>query len=141
MTDSIKARGFTLIELMIVAAIVAILAGVAYPSYVESVRRGARAEARAAMLNMAQIQERNFTDRGTYVAVTTSSGAPWSSVNWSGTNQANRKYDITVASASSSVYTITATPVSPFSDPTCGNLTLTNDGTRGSTGDVTNCWK
>ena len=55
MTDSIKTKGFTLIELMIVVAIVAILAGFAYPSYVESVRRGARAEARAAMLNMAQL--------------------------------------------------------------------------------------
>ena len=139
--NSQKSMGFTLIELMIVVTIVGILASVAYPSYVEYVRRGARAEARAAMLNMAQLQERNFSDRGAYVEVASgAAAAPWSSYNWSGSNFNNRKFDITVASATSA-YTITATPVAPHSDPTCGNLTLTNEGTRGATGNVAECWK
>ena len=45
-----KHQGFTLIELMIVVAVVAILSSIAYPSYTEYVRRGHRAEARAGLL-------------------------------------------------------------------------------------------
>ena len=47
-------RGFTLIEVMIVVAIVGILSAIAYPSYQEYVRRGHRAEARAGLLQAAQ---------------------------------------------------------------------------------------
>lgn len=137
-------RGFTLIELMIVVTIVAILATIAYPSYQNYVRRAARAEARAALLNMAQLQERNFSDRGAYVAV--SAGAltnGWQNANWSGSSYASRKYDITVTPGNpASTYTITAAPANGFSEPQCGSLTLTNDGTRGSSaGDAVVCWK
>ena len=129
-------------ELMIVVAIVGILAAIAYPSYQDYVRRSARAEARAAMLHMAQLQERNFTDRGAYVAI--ASGAltdGWQSANWSGSNFNSRKYDVTVA-VGTPPFTITATPTNGFSDPRCGNLTLASDGTRGSSvGDLATCWK
>ena len=58
--------GFTLIEVMIVVAIVSILAAVAYPSYIDSVRKGKRAEARAALMNLLQQQERYFTQNNSY---------------------------------------------------------------------------
>ncbi len=90
--------GFTLIELMIVVAIVGILATIAYPSYQDYVRRSARAEARAAMLNMAQLQERNFSDRGAYVAITSALRSDgWANANWSGgSSYGERKYEIKV---------------------------------------------
>ena len=141
--DSTKQNGFSLIELMIVVAIVGILARVAYPSYVEYVRRGARAEARSAILNMAQYQERNFSDRGAYVAVVsgTTPAAPWNSLNWSGSNYASRKYDVTVTTGTPP-FTITATPANGHTDPSCANLTLTNEGTKGSSaGSAATCWK
>jgi type IV pilus assembly protein PilE len=132
-------RGFTLIEVMIVVAIVAILSSVAYPSYQEYVRRGARAEARAAMLKMSQYQERNFSDRGAYVAVTSSTtDEPWASLNFSGATKAARKYDITVNSANG---TVTATAANGFSDAVCSPLTLTSQGVKGAAGDVATCWK
>lgn len=141
-------RGFTLIELMIVVAIVAILASLAYPSYQEYVRRAARAEARAAILQMVQLQERNFTDRGAYAAVSSGTLANvWQSYNWSGSSYASRKYDVTVAlsvvvGAATYPYVVTATPANGFSDPRCGNLTLRSDGIRGSSvGDAATCWR
>lgn len=67
-TASIHHKGFTLIELMITVAIVAILGALAYPSYLESVRKGRRAEARAALTNLMQQQERQLTQNNTYLA-------------------------------------------------------------------------
>lgn len=64
-----QVKGFTLIEVMITVTIVAILSALAYPSYAESVRKGRRAEARAALLNFMQQQERNLTQHNTYAIV------------------------------------------------------------------------
>ncbi len=144
MSKPYRQAAFTLIELMIVVAIVGILAAVAYPSYQEFVRRAARAEARAAVLNMAQLQERNFPDRGAYATVDGSSAAPWAASSYfSGTNYASRKYGVVVATANSNpTHTITATPENGYSDPKCDNLTLASNGTRGSSsGNAVDCWK
>ena len=61
-----KHKGFTLIELMIVVAVVGILTAVAYPSYAEYVRRGHRADAKAGLLQAQQWMERAATATGEY---------------------------------------------------------------------------
>ncbi len=62
-----RARGFTLIELMIVVAVVAILAAIAWPSYQEHVRKARRAQAKADIVEYAQMAERFHTVNNTYV--------------------------------------------------------------------------
>ncbi len=61
-----KSAGFSLIELMIVVAIIAILAAVAFPSYQESVKKSRRSDAQTALLGFAQAMERHYTDNGFY---------------------------------------------------------------------------
>lgn len=63
--------GFTLIELMIVVAVVGILAAIAYPSYTESVLKGKRAQGRTALAELLQQQERYATQRNCYMGFTT----------------------------------------------------------------------
>lgn len=143
--------GFTLIEMMIVVAIVGILAAIAYPSYQEYVRRGNRAEARATMMDIAQMQERYFSSNNAYLTIPAAPAAPpagWK--NWSGSSGAV-KYNLSVAvvAADGSVsppvpasFTITATPAAGYADPNCSSLTFDNSGSKGSSPKGTDyCWK
>lgn len=65
-TRNRTARGFSLIELMVALAVLAILSAIAYPSYVETVLKGRRSEARAALAELMQQQERHMTQAGSY---------------------------------------------------------------------------
>jgi type IV pilus assembly protein PilE len=64
-------KGFTLIELMIALAIVAILATIAYPAYNDYVIRSRRAEAKSALVTASQFLERRFSTQNTYLTSTT----------------------------------------------------------------------
>lgn len=132
-----KHHGFTLIELMIVVAIVAILSSISLPSYQEYIRRGHRAEARAALLQAAQWMERAATANGVYPL----NAAFPSSLT---TIQSDR-YTIALASTTGAAYTLTATPKNGQVGDKCGNYTLTHAGARGaasltSGALVTECW-
>lgn len=118
-------QGFTLIELMVVVAIIGILASLAYPSYMESVRKSNRADAKATMLQVAGQEERYYTENNVYGSMIAIGYAAESIASPSG------RHNITLATANAaSTYIISATPVS--TDPTCGVLTLTNTGVTAS---------
>ncbi|WP_040327863.1 type IV pilin protein [Acidovorax delafieldii] len=135
-------RGFTLIEVMIVVAIVGILSAIAYPSYTEYIRRGHRAEARAALLQAAQWLERAATATGTYPLTASFPNTL--------TTVPSGRYSVAVASPPASAtagaaFTLTATPAGGQVGDKCGNYTLTHSGVRGAasatTGAlVTECW-
>ena len=141
-----REKGFTLIEVMIVAAIVGILAGIAYPSYKAYIARASRAELRALMLDIAQKQERYYSSNNTYLAISAPTAtAPTGWINFSGgTTMAARKYDVSVAlSGGGTGYTITGAPSNGYSDTTCGTYTLTQTNARGNSGNSrpsAECW-
>lgn len=130
-----RARGFTLIELMITVAIAAILVAVALPNYTEYVRRSARAEARAGLQQAAQWMERGATARGTY-PLTADFPATLARVP-------SGRYAIALASADGASFTLTASRQGAQAGDKCGDFTLTNTGVRGNTNNtetVQNCW-
>ncbi|MBA3058929.1 MAG: type IV pilin protein [Gammaproteobacteria bacterium] len=133
--------GFTLIELMIVVAIVGILSAVAYPSYTESVRRGDRSAARAALLEAQQFMERYYAANSRYSTAADGTGSPTLPPRLQAVPEGSPKYDLTVSAVTLNSYTLTA---DPRAADKCENLTLTNTGVKGRSATVPTipeCWK
>lgn len=147
-----RTAGFTLIELMIVVAIVGILAAIAYPSYIDSVRKGRRAEGRAAIANLLQQQERFFTQNNRYQDFL-SSAVPATFKGYSGENGPAAANYLLAAQACAAIggvvpglrdcIDIVATPqTGVFSDPDVTSLSTNSMGLRSCTGaNQSRCWK
>ena len=90
-------RGFTLVEMMIAIGIIAILASIAYPSYVGSVKKSRRVEAQTALQQVATLEEQYFSETGSYTADLTKLGL--GSKTWNRTE--NKFYIFRVAAPSS----------------------------------------
>lgn len=127
--------GFTLIELMIVVAIIGILSAIAYPSYSQYVLRSNRADAQALMLETAQFMERYFTtNNGTYAGA-----AVISAVSPRGAAGTNVRYNLDFSVVpSATAYTLRAIPQNGQTGDACGTLTMAHTGAQTPT--TTGCW-
>ena len=129
-----KFRGFTLIELMIVVAVMGILAAIAYPSYTAYVVRASREAAKSELLQLANLQEKIYLNASSYA---TSITVAYNGRNDCGLGMTSGttgvgKYTVTVSPTTgpTQTYTITATPVTGKSQDGNGNLTISSDGSR-----------
>ena len=137
------AKGFTLIEVMIVVVIIAILSAIALPSYQQYIQKTRRADAKETLLRMATLQERHFFQESEYysVAALTDFGGQTSPEGWY-TIALDCSVDMCAAS-----YTLTATPVNPgpqANDTQCSsftiNQTLQQTAQTAAGADAANCW-
>ena len=134
--------GFTLIEVMIAVAIVAVLTTLAYGSYIKYVVRTNRAAAEGYLLEVTGLQQRYLLDARTYA---TSLAALNSTPP---TNLATiYNFDFGTTLPTASTFTATATPIAGTvqanNDSGCGQLTITQDGTKSATGPsgAARCWQ
>jgi type IV pilus assembly protein PilE len=137
--------GFTLIELMITVAIVGIMAGVAYPSYQDSVRKSRRADAKAVLVNLSNAMERHFTERSNYLGAAGSSASPADTgTPWILTVPAETTtyYTVSISAATASSYNLSAAPKGVQASDRCGTLTLTHTGAKGNSANFaqSECW-
>jgi type IV pilus assembly protein PilE len=140
MNDSMaRNRGFTLLELMIVVAIVAILAAIAYPSYQRHVIKTRRTTAAACLTELSQYMERYYTTKLSYAGATLPATGCAADLN----GFYNFAFTGGVA-PTASAYSITATAAGmQLKDTQCGNLSLNQIGTKavsGSASSANECW-
>lgn len=133
-------RGLTLIELMVALAIAAIVMAVAYPSYLEQVRKGRRAEAQAVLLEATQFMERFSTENLRYdrnrAGVAVALPAALAKAPKEGSA---RFYDVSLKSVSQEAYTLQAVPVGSHASDACGTMTVTQTGAKSAA--KADCWR
>ncbi|MCB1761951.1 MAG: prepilin-type N-terminal cleavage/methylation domain-containing protein [Gammaproteobacteria bacterium] len=144
-----KSLGFTLVELMIAVAVMAILTAIAYPMYQEQVQKSRRNAVKGSMLQLSQFLERNYTETMRYN--TDADGNTISSIgdvynlsvssntsfldDW---DKVNQHYTVSITTTISG-YTISAVPKGGQLDDMCENLTITSTGSKTTSSNYT-CW-
>jgi type IV pilus assembly protein PilE len=134
MTQPQAQKGFTLIEMVIALACVALLASLAWPSYQNLILRSQRAQARASLLQAAHWLERAASANGSYPLT---ADVPASVLQID-----RQRYKLSVTSTAQS-YTLSATPVGTQTADACGTLTVNHLGVRsvqGASQTAAQCW-
>ena len=145
-----KQKGFTLIELMIVVAIIGILAAIGYPSYTESVAKSRRGNAQAEMLALSSALERYYTQENHYsdaAAAGADTGAPDPTL-YVIDAETTPFYTITISAVSNldangdraQGYTLSAVPAGAMVGDRCGTMTLNSAGVK-TPADPVDCWR
>jgi type IV pilus assembly protein PilE len=138
--DARAGRGFTLVELMITVAIIAIISAIAYPNYTRYVMRSNRTDATAALLRLAAAQEKFYLQNNTYTTTITNVGSA---------NSEHGYYTITIDTGNATTFTASATAPTGSrqrNDTDCRTFTITAAGVKGAskadtTANDAACWR
>lgn len=132
-----RQQGFTLIEMMIVVAIIGILAAIAYPSYQSYVERTRRGQAQADLLELVQFMERRYSNGFDYRKADGS--APDLPFTVSPREDNPAAYDLSFSgNVTASAFTLQAVPRSIQSGDDCGTMSIDEQGNR--TAASAGCW-
>lgn len=137
-----KMRGMTLIELMIVVAVLGIMVVIGYPSYQEQVRKSRRTEGIAGLLELADRMERFYSDRDTYAGATLGTGAG----NIFPATTDGGHYTLNIDSQDNVAFTVRATPTTKGNQnqDKCSVFILDSLGNRTLSGNsiaLEQCWR
>ena len=127
LTNVRRASGFSLVEVMVVVAIIGLLASIALPSYNEHVRKTRRAAAGACVMAMAQQLERFYTVNMSYSGATINTTVCQ--------DNALEHYNVTASISGPMAYTVSA---APFQSDACGTMGVDQAGVKTASG--SNCW-
>jgi type IV pilus assembly protein PilE len=150
---TLGSRGFTLLELVITMAVVAILASIAIPAYNSYILKSHRTDAKTALLDMASMEERFFSTNNIYSQSPADLG--YSQTTFPIASVGNGYYSVSqtaftaaaaptaaLPSGTPAYYQFTATPINTqVSDTACTSFTLDSKGVQGATGSqAATCW-
>jgi len=141
-------RGLSLIELMVVVAIVAIISAFAYPSYERYVIKTKRSIAQNALLQIADRQQQFFMDNKRFAADLTDLGFGANphvvddDGNATVAGDSKAVYSLSLSNVTATTWTLTAAPLHGqlSRDTYCGSLSITQAGTKGKSGAYDKCW-
>jgi type IV pilus assembly protein PilE len=127
-------RGFTLIELVVTMIIIAILAAIAIPGYINYVRKGRRTDAKSALLDMASLEERYFSVNNQYSNAFGDFGyTVWPTPVGSNYYQVIQPTVSAATTAQPAIYALEADPTGDqINDSQCAKFTLNSVGVQGS---------
>ncbi|MDI9246781.1 type IV pilin protein [Marinobacter sp. CHS3-4] len=128
-------KGFTLIEVIIVMAIVGILAAIAFPLYDGQVKTTRRTTAQSDLMELSQWMERRYSNGFDY---RDASGDPPTLPFTESPQTGSASYNIGLAGVARDTYTLQAVPTGEQANDDCGTLTLDEQGNRGA--DEADCW-
>lgn len=143
-----KQAGVTLLELMVVVAIISMIAAFAYPSYMEFVVKAKRGAGKSILLQVADRQQQFFMDNKRYATTLTQLGFPANPFviaddgAFVAAGDAASVYSVALSNTSATTFTATAAPQQnqALKDTLCASLTLTHTGAKGHGGAGSNCW-
>ncbi len=149
-------RGFSLIELLVVVAIVGILAAIALPGYQEAVARGKRSDAAGALMELASKLEQHATETNGYCGAGTThvagcpaggdTGAPTIMPAQVPLDAGTPYYNLTITAVTPTTFTIRATRTGSMTGDKCGDFTYNQAGNKSAVGysgvdPLTDCWR
>ncbi|PID48931.1 MAG: pilus assembly protein PilE [Proteobacteria bacterium] len=143
-TNKLNNTGFTLIEIMIVVAIIAVLAAIALPSYMDSVTRSHRQAAKSCLAEYAHFMERYYMTNMAYNKDLSGNTFSLPTLGCATDNALNTRYTFKVDQLTRQTYRVNAIPqnAQAIADQGCGTLSLNHEGSKtvsGSDG-TKKCW-